>query len=103
MVASVLRSCMIAFPHLGQVYQKVGALDHFGNGCAFEEQGARWAGLHTFATTGTRRRVAPGFVQISHHLGVDAASHNIPCMRAFYLIADTNTARTQDAAIGIKG
>jgi hypothetical protein len=75
---------------------------HFGNsGTALAQRSGR-ANMDTFAATRAGFRLAPRCLEIGDNLTVDAATHHIPGVSPFDFIANPNTARAQDAAVGVK-
>ncbi len=57
--------------------------------------------MHALAAGGAGFRRSPRFVQIRNDLGVDAAPHHVPGMRALDLVANPDATRAQNAAVVI--
>lgn len=73
-----------------------------GSDLALIEECPGRADLDAFSAAGASGR-APRLSQIRNYVGIDAASHDVPDMRAFDFAADSHATCAEDAAIGIGG
>ena len=94
------RFLLIMFlPHHVSDTAGTGAFQHFGHRAALFGQRAGRTDMHAFAAAGAGFRCSPGLVQIGDHLGLDAAAHHVPGVRALDFVAHADTARAQNAAV----
>src|SRR5262252_803305 len=93
-------ACSPAFlPHFGQVWQELAPLRHLGHRPPFLKQRAGRAHVHALATAGAGWGRTPRLVQVGDDLGLDAAAHYVPGVRALDAVANAYTTSAEDAAV----
>src|SRR5690349_7727782 len=89
--ASAIKRSSPSLAHQGEVRQELPSFGHFGDRFPLLGKRARGTHLDALAASGATLGNAPGLGQVGDDAALRAARHHVPGVRAFDLVADTDT------------